>query len=139
MIYLGLYAGLRVSESERIDDAAWSEERGRLTFVGKGRKQREVPIHPELARVKENVLVKPVGVGCLKHSCRALAYASGIAFTSHSLRRTFAVNLSEAGIGREVIGALLGHAPLSVTESYCPVRWSEAVEAVSALTYSEEN
>lgn len=57
-------------------------------------------------------------------------------FSSHTLRRTFGVTMSELGVSRDVIGALLGHAPGSVTvAAYIPVRWQEMLDAISRLTY----
>jgi hypothetical protein len=43
------------------------------------------------------------------------------------------VELSEAGVSREVVGAILGHADGNVTPVYAPVRWSEKVAAVGHL------
>ncbi len=47
LFYLGLLAGLRVSETASIGEDEWLEDR--LRFMGKGRKVREVPLHPALA------------------------------------------------------------------------------------------
>jgi integrase len=73
----------------------------------------------------------------LKQVVRSLVWDTGIQFSCHSLRRTFAVHLSEAGIPREVIGSILGHAPASVTETYAPVRYVEMREAIDVLSYSK--
>lgn len=133
LVYLGLYAGCRVSESASIGPDEWLEDR--LRFVGKGSKVREVPVHPDLEARRETILSNRPTRDTLKTTCRALAFLLGIPFTSHSLRRTFASTLSESGVPREVIGALLGHAPASVTEFYAPVRWSEKTEAMARLEF----
>jgi hypothetical protein len=39
-------------------------------------------------------------------------------------------------LGAQLIGAILGHAPASTTETYAPVRWTEKVEAIETLSYS---
>lgn len=135
VLVLGLYAGLRVSESARIGHDEWLEDR--LRFLGKGRKIREVPVHPELLKHRTSILTSQPTADTLKSTCRSISFASGIHFSSHSLRRTAAVRMSEARIPREVVGAILGHAPTSVTESaYAPVRWEEKLEAMERLTYA---
>lgn len=134
LVYLGLYGGLRITESASIGSKEWLEDR--LRFVGKGRKTRDVPLHPELAAKKDVILSSTASRGTLKHTCASLSHYAGTHFTSHALRRTAAVSMSEAGASRDVIGAILGHAPLSVTtSSYVPVRWQERVEAISLLNY----
>jgi site-specific recombinase XerD len=136
LVYLGLYAGLRVGEMARVDEGAWLEDR--LRFMGKGRKVRDVPVHPALEAKRETILARTTTDSTLKQVVRSLVYATGIEFSSHSLRRTFAVTLSEARIPREVIGSILGHAPLSVTETYAPIRWTEKLEAMDTLSYDKE-
>jgi site-specific recombinase XerD len=133
LVYLGLLGGLRIAETASIDRDSWLE--GRLRFVGKGRKSREVPLHPHLSAKRGEVLAHNTTVAALHQSCKVMSFRVGIAFSSHTLRRTFAVGLSEAGVQREVIGSILGHAPASVTERYAPVRWSEKVEAILKLRY----
>lgn len=134
LVYLGLYAGLRVSESARIDESMWLGDR--LRFVGKGRKVREVPVHPTLERVRDIILSNSPSADSLKTTCRAISHVARVPFTSHALRRTFGVTLHEAGVDRDVIGALLGHAPATVTvSSYVPVRWFEKTEAIKRLPY----
>jgi integrase/recombinase XerD len=136
LLFLGLYAGLRVGEMARVDADCWRDDR--LRFVGKGRKTREVPVLPELAAKRELILSRGSSDSSLKQVVRSLVYLTGIQFSSHTLRRTFAVHLSEDGVPREVIGALLGHAPASVTETYAPVRWAEKLDAMDMLSYEKE-
>jgi integrase/recombinase XerC len=135
LVYLGLFAGLRISESASIDPSCWLDDR--LRFTGKGRKQRDVPLHPRLAAVAEEILIYQASPSMLGRAMRRLAARTGIAGTSHTLRRTMATMLAEAGVSREVIGGVLGHSPGSVTELYAPVRWSEKVDAIALLDYGE--
>jgi site-specific recombinase XerD len=132
LLYLGLFGGLRVGEMARIDKAAWTEQ---LRFVGKGRRSRDVPVHQELEARRDVILSRPTTDSTLKQTVRGLVYVTGIQFSSHTLRRTFATHLSEQKVPREVIGAILGHAPATVTERYAPVRWQEKVDAVEQLRY----
>lgn len=137
VIGLGLLAGLRVSEAASISEEEWL--RDRLRFVGKGRKLREVPIVPELAALKGMILQRgPTTADSLKGICRSLSHVTGVPFTSHTLRRTFSNTLRRAGVPREVIGAILGHAPVSVTETYTPVEFEEMVDAMKRLSYEEK-
>lgn len=133
VVYLGLLAGLRISEAASITSSEWLSDR--LRFYGKGRKRRDVPVVAELEAVKTEILSNATTAGTLKHVVRSLGHVTGIAFTSHALRRTFSVTLSEAGVPREVIGDLLGHAPMTTTEIYTPVRESEKFEAMAKLHY----
>ena len=134
LVYLGLYAGLRVSEAASIGPDQWLSDR--LRFLGKGRKMRDVPVHPELQAKRDLILSRETAAGSLKHTGRALSYATGVDFTSHTLRRTFASHLVQKRVPREVVGSILGHAPATVTEfAYAPVQWDEQLEAVLLADY----
>jgi len=85
---------------------------------------------------REQILSTHPSAGALKHVVNSLAFVSGVPFTSHTLRRTFAVRLVELGIEREVVGDLLGHAPATVTVGlYTPITWPEKVRAIQRLEY----
>jgi integrase/recombinase XerD len=64
-----------------------------------------------------------------------VSHVLGLPFTSHALRRTFAHMLVKAGVNRDVVGALLGHAPNITVQAYAPVTWREKVEAIEKLPY----
>ena len=135
LVALGLYGGLRVSESAALLRENWLPDRIRV-HKGKGGKSREFPVHAMLPVMREAVLQRPsTSAESLKHVCRSLSHVTGIPFTSHTLRRTFSQRLAELGGRREVIGKILGHAALSVTETYAPVTWAEMVSAIGLLTY----
>ena len=133
LAYFGLYAGLRISESASITENEWRGDK--LRFTGKGRKVREVPVHPDLAGKRHIILSHSTTADSLKTSCRGLAFATGVSFSSHALRRTFAVSLAEARVSRDVIGALLGYAASVTTAHYAPVLFSEMREAIAQLSY----
>lgn len=139
IIRLGLYAGCRVSDAATIGAVNWIHE-GRtckLVFTGqKERRVREIPMHPELARYAEDILAVSVTDGTLKHVCRSLAHYTGIDFTPHTLRRTFARTLMDAGVQDAVIEDLMGHAPSSVLRRhYTGISWAEKVAAIAKLSY----
>ncbi|HAB35382.1 MAG TPA: site-specific tyrosine recombinase XerD [Cryomorphaceae bacterium] len=138
-----LYAcGLRVSElvGLRLEDVFRSD--GLIRVVGKGNKERIVPIYPSaldaLFRYIEEVRVHiPVQkdqtsfvflnqrgralsrVWVFKR-LKALAERAGIAKTigPHTMRHTFATHLIQNGADIRVIQALLGHESITTTEIY---------------------
>ena len=134
LAYLGLYAGTRITETAAIGEEQWKGDR--LRFEGKGRKTREVPLHPELQENRNLILGTEVSRDTLKHVCRSLSHYTGIPFTSHTLRRTFCVTLTEAGVQDGVIESLVGHAQTSILRThYSPVTWREMEEAIGKLHY----
>lgn len=132
LIYLGLYAGTRVSESARVGADDWVEDR--IHILGKGRKWREVPVHPELVRVRDVILSKAYSDQTLKHVATAMSETLSIDFSSHDLRHTFSRTLRDMRVDRFILGALLGHAP-STTEIYAEVTFPEMQEALFKLNY----
>jgi site-specific recombinase XerD len=135
LVYLGLYAGLRIAESASISSETWLPDR--LRFMGKGRKVREVPVHAELAGVRDEILARTTTVATLHGACKVLSFRCGLRFSSHGLRRTFAATLVELGVSRDVIGEMLGHAHSITVQAYAPVTWRERVEAIAKLSYTE--
>ncbi len=130
VIWLGSLQGLRVSDSARITAAEWRHP-DRLVFVNtKSRRSQEIPVHPMLQEKREEILAGSASRDVLKHVCRSMSHVVGIPFTTHTLRATFGVMLSEVGIERDVIAAIFGHAPMSVLAAhYVPVRYSEMQRA----------
>lgn len=140
VVFLGLYAGTRISESTAMGEREW--RRDRLVFIGKGGKERTVPIHPELERVKSDILaVRPSSVQVL-HSVFARLRdkleakdTAGDRAKTHSLRRTCADFMyDKADVPQEVVGAILGHGK-RVTELYAPVRFEKMQTAIRLIDY----
>lgn len=112
--YLGLFAGMRIAESTAVDENNWLEDR--FVVWGKGTKKRIVPVHPELARMREHILsVQPAsktsaGVifGRLIRRME-LRDVEGEYATPHSLRRTFSTVVYSNGGLWERVETLLGH------------------------------
>ena len=112
--YLHLYAGMRIAESTDVDETNWLEDR--FIVWGKGNKKRIVPVHPELARVRNLILSKPpasktsAGVifGRLIRELDIRDVEGEIA-TPHSLRRTFSTVAYANGGLWELVETLLGH------------------------------
>lgn len=141
-----LYAtGLRVSElvGLRLSDVRLDE--GWLQCLGKGHKQRIVPLGAEaaawlgrylregrrvLTRGRESpwIFVNARGGGRLTRGgfwkiLKAYGRAAGIraALSPHVLRHSFATHLLERGADLRAIQAMLGHADLSTTQIYTHV------------------
>lgn len=135
LIYLGLLAGLRISDSARITEDEWLPDRLRFEQK-KGRKPLEVPMHPELAAVREHILSTSTSRGNLRHVARSMSYYTDIPFTSHALRRTFADMLLEEDVQEGVVMALMGHSPRTVLRAhYSAPKWHHKVAAMGKLNY----
>ena len=140
-------AGLRVSELVDLPLAAVDARAGWLRVVGKGRKERIVPlgepalqaIHRYLDEVRPVLLGKgPRSVDALFlgrrgqamtrqnffQRLRGLALRAGVPaerVSPHVLRHAFATDLVEGGADLRAVQTMLGHADLSTTQIYTHV------------------
>ncbi len=150
-------SGLRVSELVSLPLAALDARAGLLRVVGKGRKQRLVPVSEPaldalaaylaegrprlLARAKRKpdaVFVTARGAAMTRQNffvrLRGLALRAGIPrerVSPHVLRHAFATDLLEGGADLRAVQAMLGHADLATTQIYTHVsrgRLRELVE-----------
>ncbi|MGH3073352.1 MAG: tyrosine recombinase, partial [Gaiellales bacterium] len=139
-------AGLRISEALGLDRQDLSLEGGFVRVVGKGDKERIVPVgDPALdALTRYLAEVRPGWIGGrdagLAHggplfvssrgrrlgrmsawrSIQAAARAAGVAehVTPHTFRHSFATHLLEGGADLRVVQELLGHASITTTQLY---------------------
>lgn len=142
MVYLGLYAGLRISEAARVDRIAG----GRFIIFGKGRggmsKRRRVPVHPEIIKVWDIIASKQPSSKATLFSAFSRMRArlgdiqdvDGERATTHTLRATFASVLYEQGTPWERISKLLGH-KLPTTGKYVLIHDDYLEKDVKPLTY----
>jgi integrase/recombinase XerD len=150
-------SGLRVSELVGLPLSGVDARAGLLRVVGKGRKQRLVPVsepaldalaaylaegRPRLLakarRKPEAVFVTARGAAMTRQNffsrLRGLALRAGIPrerVSPHVLRHAFATDLLEGGADLRAVQAMLGHADLSTTQIYTHVsrgRLRELVE-----------
>jgi len=139
-------AGLRISEALRLDQEDLSEDGGFVRVIGKGDKERLVPVGDIaldwLARweagPRERLLALhhvtptrggPVFLGdrgrrlARQQAWAAVKAAAGRArlddrVSPHTLRHSFATHLLEGGADLRIVQELLGHASISTTQLY---------------------
>jgi integrase/recombinase XerD len=134
-------AGLRISELVALDVDDVDLEEGSVRAVGKGSKERIVPLgryavraleayrtrsRPALAgpRTRGALFLNTRGGRLTRQGCtniiKATARRAGIRkrVTPHMLRHSFATHLLEGGADVRVVQELLGHASLATTQIY---------------------
>jgi integrase/recombinase XerD len=134
-------AGLRVSELTGLDVDDLDLDEGFVRVVGKGGKEREVPMgqharasleaylrraRPALAgpRTRGAVFLNARGGRLTRQSCATLvarhaeAADVGRRVSPHDLRHSFATHLLEGGADVRVVQELLGHASVATTQIY---------------------
>jgi len=140
-----LYAsGLRVSELVGLTHAQVNLRQGVVQVVGKGGKERLVPVGDEalnwlqryLAEAREPLLkgksceqvfvsrkATPISRQAFWYRLRQYAVQAGIhgALSPHTLRHAFATHLVNHGADLRVVQMLLGHSDLSTTQIYTHV------------------
>ena len=134
-----LYAsGVRVAELSGLDLEDVDLREGGVRVLGKGRKERIVPLGAKAIEALRDYLgARENGEGPLFRNARggrltvrslhrivrARARSAGLAgrVTPHTLRHTFATHLLDAGADLRLIQELLGHARLTTTQRYTHV------------------
>jgi integrase/recombinase XerC len=142
-------AGVRVAELAGLDVGDVDLREGSVRVLGKGGKERIVPIgakavealHAYLGEraADEGALFRnPRGrrltVRSLHRIVRARARAAGLPgrVTPHTLRHSFATHLLDAGADLRLIQELLGHARLTTTQRYTHVSADRLVKVYDA-------
>ncbi len=146
--------GLRVSELVGLDVRDWDRTGGLVRVVGKGDKERVVPIagaaeralaeylsagRPSLRATVprrrsdvDAVFLNRRGGRLTRQSVHTLVKTyggrAGLALHPHTLRHSFATHLLEGGADLRVLQELLGHADIATTQVYTHVDRSHLVE-----------
>ena len=140
-------SGLRVSELVGLNSNQLDLDLGIVKVMGKGRKERIVPVGAKaiealVAYLKEREIVEgdePVFVNSLGGRLTARSVGrlmkgysrrSGIfrKVSPHSLRHTFATHLLDAGADIREIQEMLGHSSLSTTQRYTHISAGKLME-----------
>jgi integrase/recombinase XerC len=134
-----LYAtGVRVAELAGLDLEDVDLREGAVRVLGKGSKERIVPLHRTAIEALRAYLGPREGgtgplflngrggrltVRSVHRAVRGRAVAAGLhrRVTPHTLRHTFATHLLDAGADLRLIQELLGHARLTTTQRYTHV------------------
>ena len=136
-------AGLRVSELIGLDQADINWREGELKVMGKGSRERIVPLNDQAIFSLEGYFKKgrvELGKNAKSKSAAAFLnraggrltagsvrrlmkgytnkYIQGKGLTPHTIRHTFATHLLEGGAGLRAVQELLGHVDLSSTQIY---------------------
>jgi integrase/recombinase XerC len=143
-------SGLRVSEVAGLTIERVDLDRGRVTVIGKGDKEREVPLGDPAREAVEAWLVvrevlqpgsgdalftnrrgRPIGPRDIRRLVGRYAGAtlSGRRVTPHTLRHSFATHLLEGGADIRAVQEMLGHASVATTQRYTHVSRSRLFEA----------
>jgi integrase/recombinase XerC len=153
-IFETLYSsGLRVSELTGLDMGDVDLAVGMVRVLGKGRKERMVPLGRKAAaairayrdRLEEEGLVAPGDRGpaflnrdggrltsrSVARILKRLVAACGVfsPASPHTLRHSFATHLLDAGADLRAVQELLGHESLSTTQKYTHVSIDRLMEA----------
>lgn len=144
MLELAYSCGLRCEEIVNLDEGALDYETEQLRVLGKGNKERLLPVGEPAQRALQRYLGKGRRALAVDPRERALflsksgrrlsnsdvtrrlglwtreaALAAGV--SPHSLRHSFATHLLEGGADLRTIQELLGHASISTTQIYTRV------------------
>lgn len=143
--------GLRISEALQLDLKDLPRE-GFLIVMGKGRKERQVPVLPLVEKIlSEYRSLCPYGEtpdralfmgergqrlnqGIAQKALRDVRLALQLPETAtpHALRHSFATHLLQNGANLREIQELLGHASLSTTQRYTDVNADEMLKIYKA-------
>lgn len=137
--------GLRIDEALSLDIAQLPRD-GFLRVMGKGRKERQVPVLPEIEKALQEYRdacpyaeegTRPLFIGekngkrlnqgVAQKAMRDLRRKLGLPETAtpHALRHSFATHLLQNGANLREIQELLGHASLSTTQRYTDINAEE--------------
>lgn len=140
--------GLRISEALSLKNIDVVGAPNTLRIVGKGSKERMVPVLPAVNRaIEKYIALRPFGNASddeLFRSVRGLPMSARMAekvieklrhylqlpdyVTPHALRHTFATALLSDGADLRSLQELLGHSSLSTTQLYTKVNMSEIMD-----------
>ena len=139
--------GLRVGELTSLDVGAVDLENNQVRVLGKGSKERILPVGRQACSALQNYLAErgqpdpctPLFLNqrggrltarSVQRNLKSRLLQLGLPtdVTPHALRHSFATHLLDAGADLRVIQELLGHASLSTTQKYTKVSFSHLTD-----------
>lgn len=149
LVVLIFGCGLRISEALSLKNSDVANAPSSLRIVGKGNKERIVPVLPAVnTAIEKYMKINPYGTNSdnfLFRSVRGLPMSARMAekvienlrhylqlpdyVTPHALRHTFATALLAGGADLRSLQELLGHSSLSTTQLYTRVNMAEIMDA----------
>lgn len=151
MLEIMYSSGLRVSELLSLTKGNINMEKGIITIVGKGSKERRVPIgdyaleylHKYLHDVRDKKRNLKTNIIFLNHFNKSISrqyfhriikdYAKKVGINKeifpHTLRHSFATHLLENGAKLRVVQEMLGHSDVSTTQIYTTITRSTIVSS----------
>lgn len=147
MILLGYLHGLRAHEIAKVHSSDFDLDAGMLVVVGKGGKERSIPLHDalraEIPRMPHGYWFPARGgreghihwksVSDLMTKAKKRAGITERRKTGHSLRHAFGTELVKGGADLVTAQQLLGHASLATTQIYVATDSQRMTAASSAL------
>jgi integrase/recombinase XerD len=146
MILVGYRQGFRVSQIARVHGDDIDRTSNTIVTVGKGRKERRLPLHPTIAELSLRMPqhswwfparrdparhMRPESVTDLITKAKVRAGILDPLLTPHSLRHSFGTELVENGVDIRVVQELMTHEDLSTTQIY--TRVSERLKAAGIV------
>lgn len=151
-----LFSGTRISETLGISRKQVTQGRIGINgiesdtlvikVVGKGSKERMIPLVPSVAKSLDQYISyldqkHPKGWQMLFdlayksvwRNLKAIGKEAGVDVHPHMLRHSFGTNLIDAGVDIRVIAELMGHSSLNTTKRYTQVQMKLKADAVSKL------
>ncbi len=152
VVFLGFHCGLRVSEITHLRTESIDLDQGFLTVIGKGDKERTVPMTDQLkGHLKKYLssrpegsstaflfpsprrLDRPIHAHFLELWVKKAALWAGFdhpeEMTVHVLRHTFGTQLAESGASVYEIRDLMGHSSITVSENYVKLASTQSQKA----------
>ncbi len=151
VVLLGYHCGLRVSEIAHLKVRDLDPDQGLVTVIGKGDKERTVPMTEALKEVLKHYLgnrpensgvhlfpspsttSKPIHVDYLETWVKKAAQWANLEnpteLTVHVLRHSFGTQLAESGASVYEIRDLMGHSSIMVSENYVKLASTKARSA----------
>lgn len=144
-LHLGAFAGFRCCEIARLTRDDVNDDLEMLRVKGKGRKERMVPLHPDVAKALRNyrmpsqghIFRRPMGgpydAGHVSRIGAEFFDACDIDATMHQLRHWFGTRTYAACKDLRVVQELMGHSDPAITALYADWSREDARSAVGRL------